>query len=72
VRDLYRRLADIRAEGITMLIVEQDIAQATAVADRLYCLRSGRIALEGASSSLSRQAITEAYFGLEAAAHASP
>jgi branched-chain amino acid transport system ATP-binding protein len=67
VRELYQRLASIRAEGMAMIIVEQDISQALAAASRLYCLRSGRIVLEGAPGDLSRQAITEAYFGLEGA-----
>lgn len=69
VRELYARLAEIRAEGMAMVIVEQDISQATRVADRLYCLRSGRVVLEGRPAALSRQAITEAYFGIEEAAH---
>lgn len=67
VRELYARLAEIRAEGMALVIVEQDIAQATKVADRLYCLRAGRVALEGRPVELSRHAITEAYFGMEAA-----
>ncbi|MBR1221572.1 ABC transporter ATP-binding protein [Bradyrhizobium sp. U87765 SZCCT0131] len=70
VRELYARLASIRAEGMAMIIVEQDISQAMVAADRLYCLRSGRVALEGSPRALSRQAITEAYFGLEGVAHA--
>ncbi|MGF3021854.1 ABC transporter ATP-binding protein [Methylobacterium aquaticum] len=67
VRELYARLAEIRAEGMAMVIVEQDIAQATKVADRLYCLRSGRVALEGRPADLTRHDITEAYFGMETA-----
>jgi branched-chain amino acid transport system ATP-binding protein len=67
VRELYQRLTAIRSEGVAMVIVEQDITQAMRVADRLYCLRSGRVALEGRPAELSRHAITEAYFGLEAA-----
>lgn len=69
VRELYQRLTTIRAEGMAMVIVEQDIGQASRVANRLYCLRSGRVALEGSPASLSRQQITDAYFGLETAAH---
>ncbi len=69
VRELYARLAEIRAEGMAMVIVEQDISQATRVADRLYCLRSGRVVLDGRPADLNRQAITEAYFGIEEATH---
>jgi len=70
IRELYQRLTAIRAEGMSLVVVEQDISQAVAVADRLYCLRSGRIALEGPPAQLSRQAITQAYFGLETLDHA--
>jgi branched-chain amino acid transport system ATP-binding protein len=44
--------------------VEQDIKQAMAVADRVYCLREGRVALEGRPSELGREEITKAYFGV--------
>jgi branched-chain amino acid transport system ATP-binding protein len=67
VRELYARLKDIRQSGTSFIVVEQDISQAMAVADRLYCLRAGRISLEGKPTLLSRHAITEAYFGLEQA-----
>lgn len=69
VRELYERLALIRRDGMAMVIVEQDIAQASKVADRLYCLRSGRKALEGHPAKLSRQDITEAYFGIAGVPH---
>ena len=51
-----------------MVVVEQDINQALAVADRLYCFQEGRVSLEGAPDALSREAIKAAYFGLGAAA----
>lgn len=70
VRELYQRLASIQEEGMAMVIVEQDIAQAMRVADRLYCLRSGRVALEGSPDELNRSAITEAYFGLKSGINA--
>jgi branched-chain amino acid transport system ATP-binding protein len=67
VGELYERLAKIREEGMAVIVVEQDIAQASKVATKLYCLRSGRVVLEGSPISLTRQQITEAYFGLETA-----
>lgn len=72
VRELYERLAKIREEGMAVVVVEQDIAQASKVATKLYCLRSGRVVLEGSPISLTRQQITEAYFGLETTAHGHP
>jgi branched-chain amino acid transport system ATP-binding protein len=63
VREVYARLPSIVAEGCSLVIVEQDIAQALAAADRVYCLQEGRVALSGAAASLTREAISAAYFG---------
>jgi branched-chain amino acid transport system ATP-binding protein len=63
VRDIYARLPSILAEGISLVIVEQDIAQALKAAAQVYCLQEGRVALQGAACDLTRQAIAAAYFG---------
>jgi branched-chain amino acid transport system ATP-binding protein len=63
VRDIYTRLPSILAEGISLVIVEQDIAQALKAATQVYCLQEGRVALQGAARDLTRQAIAAAYFG---------
>jgi branched-chain amino acid transport system ATP-binding protein len=64
IKDLYAQLRQITANGTTLIIVEQDIRQAMSVASRIYCLREGRIVLEGKPSNLSREQITQAYFGV--------
>jgi branched-chain amino acid transport system ATP-binding protein len=64
VREIYARLPDIVAEGISLVIVEQDILQALAAADHVYCLQEGRMALAGAPQTLTREAISAAYFGV--------
>jgi branched-chain amino acid transport system ATP-binding protein len=63
VRELYSRLPSIIGEGCTLIIVEQDIVQALGAADRVCCLQEGRIVLTGIPSTLSREAISAAYFG---------
>ena len=63
VRDIYTRLPSILAEGISLVIVEQDIAQALKAAVQVYCLQEGRVALQGPARDLTRQAIAAAYFG---------
>jgi branched-chain amino acid transport system ATP-binding protein len=63
VRDIYARLPSILAEGISLVIVEQDIAQALKAAAQVYCLQEGRVALQGAARDLTRHAIAAAYFG---------
>ena len=64
IRDIYQRLPAIKAEGATIIVVEQDIAQAMAVADRVYCFQEGRMTLAGKPAELTREAIHAAYFGL--------
>ncbi len=64
VRDIYGRLPQIAAEGLSLIIVEQDIAQALQAAGHVYCLQEGRIALQGKAGELTREAISTAYFGV--------
>jgi branched-chain amino acid transport system ATP-binding protein len=64
IKDIYARLAEVVAEGATLVIVEQDINQALAAADRFYCLQEGRVSLNGAAKGFDRAVITAAYFGV--------
>ncbi|MDE0057494.1 MAG: ABC transporter ATP-binding protein [Defluviicoccus sp.] len=63
VGEIYEVLPAIKAEGTAMVVVEQDINRALDVADRVYCLQEGRLALTGAPASLTRDRIAAAYFG---------
>jgi branched-chain amino acid transport system ATP-binding protein len=63
VREVYARLPAIVAEGSSLIIVEQDIVQALKAANHIYCLQEGRVALTGAAATLTRDAISAAYFG---------
>ena len=49
MRDIYARLPAIVAEGIALVIVEQDIVQALGRRSHVYCLQEGRVALAGAA-----------------------
>lgn len=64
VRDIYARLPAIVGEGLSLIIVEQDIAQALKASAQVYCLQEGRIALQGAARELTRESISAAYFGV--------
>jgi len=66
VRSMYESFKQVRVQGAAMIVVEQDISQALAVADRIYCLREGAVVLSGDAKSLTRNDIAEAYFGLGA------
>jgi len=62
VFDLIRR---IRAEGLTVLIVEQNVQQVLDVVDRAYLLEVGSIRLAGTSTELkNNEFIRKAYMGL--------
>mgnify|MGYP005999027881 CR=1 FL=1 len=63
IRDIYAALPAIKAEGTSLVVVEQDVVKALAVADHVVCLQEGRMTLEGAPAGLTREAIHDAYFG---------
>ena len=65
VRDIYAAFPRIRETGASIVIVEQDIAQALKVADRVYCMMEGRVTLCGRAADLSRGDIHKAYFGTD-------
>lgn len=63
IKDIYVALAEVRKEGASVIIVEQNISQAMEVADRIYCLLEGRVTLSGRPRELTRDQISAAYFG---------
>ena len=67
VEEVYRLLAELKASGMTLLIVEQNTRVALELADYGYVMESGRIVLEGAASSLrTNEDVREFYLGLTA------
>ena len=64
IREIYAVLPDVKAQGTSLLIVEQDIMRALSVADRVYCFQEGRVTLSGRPQDLTKDAIHAAYFGL--------
>jgi branched-chain amino acid transport system ATP-binding protein len=63
IADVYAVLPQIKAEGTSVVVVEQDIVQAMRVADRVYCFQEGRLSLTGRPRELTREQIHRAYFG---------
>lgn len=64
IKSIYDALPGIIGQGMSAVIVEQDIAKALSVAGRVYCMQEGRISLEGRSDQLTREQISAAYFGV--------
>ncbi len=65
VKEIYEALPRICSDGMTAIIVEQDVSVAQKVSSRLYCLQEGRVTLTGPSHALARERISHAYFGVQ-------
>jgi branched-chain amino acid transport system ATP-binding protein len=68
VHQILHVIQDLRASGLTILLVEQNARQALRIADRAYVLDSGNLVANGAAEDLLRSdTIRAAYLGLGAA-----
>ena len=65
VREIFHVIGKIRAEGTTVLIVEQNVKQTLAIADRAYVLETGKVVLEGSGRELmDNDHVRTAYLGV--------
>ena len=63
---VYAGLERLKSLGVAMILVEQDLKRAMAAASRTICMLEGAVAIEGPTGSLTREQVTQAYFGLRA------
>jgi branched-chain amino acid transport system ATP-binding protein len=65
VKDIFSAIKKLRDQGLTVLLVEQDVQQSLEIADRGYVLESGHLSLEGTSADLlTNDHVKKAYLGL--------
>jgi branched-chain amino acid transport system ATP-binding protein len=64
IREIYDALPEITGEGMSLVVVEQDVGTAQRVSRRVVCFQEGRVSLQGDSGSLTRAQISAAYFGV--------
>ena len=65
VEEMFEIIADVAKQGVSILLVEQNLAQALAVADRGYVMENGRVVLSGSSEELmNNDAVRSAYLGV--------
>jgi branched-chain amino acid transport system ATP-binding protein len=65
VQDLARRIREIHASGVTVLLVEQNARMALGISDRAYVLEVGKIALSGKAKDLIQvDQVRKAYLGM--------
>ncbi len=64
-REIFRIITDLRRQGVSILLVEQNARAALKVADYAYVLEGGAVAMEGPATQLADdQRVIEAYLGL--------
>ena len=64
IESIFARLVQMNADGITLLIVEQNVSAALAIANYVYVLRDGAVAAEGTPASLQQgEKLQQAYLG---------
>jgi branched-chain amino acid transport system ATP-binding protein len=67
VDEILDTVVELRRSGVTVLLVEQNVSAALAIADRAYVIETGRIVLSGDSAALANDArVREAYLGIKA------
>ncbi|MFA6147380.1 MAG: ABC transporter ATP-binding protein [bacterium] len=65
VQEVFEIVKRINREGVTVLLVEQNVRQTLAMCDRAYVLENGRIVLQGTGQELSNDPhVKEAYLGI--------
>ena len=65
VLDLFAIMRRLKNDGLTMLLVEQNVQMALAISDYAYVLADGRVELEGPSREVAKnEHVREAYLGI--------
>ena len=63
MKEVFDKIVEINKEGIAIIIVEQNAKQAAEIANRIYVLEDGKIALTGGKEILNNDKIKNIYFG---------
>lgn len=64
IKDIYAMLPSILGNGMSAILVEQDVTRALASCGHFMCMQEGLISLEGAPQAFTREQISAAYFGM--------
>src|SRR3989338_10213128 len=63
MKELFRKIVEINNEGVAIVMVEQNARQATQIADKIFVLEDGKVALSGNKSLLKTKKIQHIYLG---------
>ena len=63
--DVFNKIKEIKESGISVLLVEQNVVEASKLADRIYLIEDGRIVFEGGKEeALSNEHVKEVFLGI--------
>lgn len=63
--DVFNKISEINKNGITILLVEQDVSEASEIAERIYLMEDGRIAFEGTRDEvMGNKHVREVFLGI--------
>lgn len=63
IKDIFKKIKEINEEGISIIIVEQNVKEAVKIADKIYVLEDGKIILRGGKEVFKEKKIKNVYFG---------
>ena len=64
IKNIYKQLRQINKDGMTIMLVEQDVKRSLNSANRAYVMLEGKIVLDGKPSLISEEDVKKAYFGI--------
>jgi branched-chain amino acid transport system ATP-binding protein len=64
IKMLYQTVNRINQEGMTIVLVEQDVKRSLKTASRAYILQEGKVSLKGNPQDFTQEEVKRAYFGL--------
>ncbi|MDR1571594.1 MAG: ABC transporter ATP-binding protein [Clostridiales Family XIII bacterium] len=64
IKDIYARIRQLNAEGITIVLVEQDVKRSLKTCETAYIMLKGKVVLSGKSKDLTEDTVSKAYFGM--------
>ena len=65
VEEMFTLIRRLRDDGLTVLLVEQNVGQSLEIADRAYVLQTGRVVMSGPAADIARDAdVQKAYLGM--------
>lgn len=64
IKDIYARIRQLNGEGITIVLIEQDVKRSLKTSETAYIMLKGKVVLSGKSAELTEEEVSKAYFGM--------